>query len=160
MGYFQIRPKYSVICCGGDNKAAALNPGAAHDHRAATERFPESTDEIGSAARRGGRCGWRPSMMNEAGSVHHRCRCFLLSLCGEPRYKFEKIYGSAILWDGPHFIDALKLVAKVVFCEAFQSSRRKYRGTGMYKTVSKPLAHLNFLSGVNCYDISSISNKV
>ena len=52
-------------------------------------------------------------------------------------------------------IDALKLVAKVVFCEAFQSSRRKYRGTGMYKTVSKPLAHLNFLSGVNCYDIGS-----
>ena len=52
-------------------------------------------------------------------------------------------------------IDALKLVAKVVFCEAFQSSRRKYRGTGMYKTVSKPLAHLNFLIGVNCYDIGS-----
>jgi hypothetical protein len=25
----------------------------------------------------------------------------------------------------------------------------------MYKTVSKPLAHLNFLSGVNCYDIGS-----
>ena len=23
----------------------------------------------------------------------------------------------------------------------------------MIKTVSKPLAHLNFLSGVNCYDI-------
>ena len=52
-------------------------------------------------------------------------------------------------------IDALKLVAKVVFCEVFQSSRRKYRGTGMIKTVSKPLAHLNFLSGVNCYDIGS-----
>jgi hypothetical protein len=44
-------------------------------------------------------------------------------------------------------IDAL------VFCEAFQSSRRKYRGTSIFKTVSKPLAHLNFLSGVNCYDI-------
>ena len=78
-------------------KRPLLSPGAAHDHRAATERFPESTDEIGSAARRGGRCGWRPSMMNEAGSVHHRCRCFLLCLCGEPRYKFEKIYGRAIL---------------------------------------------------------------
>jgi hypothetical protein len=50
----------------------------------------------------------------------------------------------------------LKLVAKVVFCEAFQSSRRKYRGTCMNKTVSKPLAHLIFLSGVNCYDIGSI----
>jgi hypothetical protein len=25
----------------------------------------------------------------------------------------------------------------------------------MIKTVSKPLAHLNFLSGVNCYDIGS-----
>jgi hypothetical protein len=25
----------------------------------------------------------------------------------------------------------------------------------MYKTVSKPLAHLNFLSSVNCYDIGS-----
>ena len=25
----------------------------------------------------------------------------------------------------------------------------------MFKTVSKPLAHLNFLSGVNCYDIGS-----
>jgi hypothetical protein len=55
-------------------------------------------------------------------------------------------------------IDALKLVAKVVFCEVFQSSRRKYRGTGMFKTVSKPLAHLNFLSGVNCYDIGSTTN--
>jgi hypothetical protein len=55
-------------------------------------------------------------------------------------------------------IDALKLFAKVVFCEAFLSSRRKYRGTGMFKTVSKPLAHLNFLSGVNCYDIGSIQN--
>jgi hypothetical protein len=55
-------------------------------------------------------------------------------------------------------IDALKLVAKVVFCEVFQSSRRKYRGTGMIKTVSKPLAHLNFLSGVNCYDIGSNAN--
>ena len=53
-------------------------------------------------------------------------------------------------------IDALKLFEKVVFCEAFLSSRRKYRGTSMFKTVSKPLAHLNFLSGVNCYDIGSI----
>jgi hypothetical protein len=26
----------------------------------------------------------------------------------------------------------------------------------MLKTVSKPLAHLNFLSGVNCYDIGSM----
>jgi hypothetical protein len=26
----------------------------------------------------------------------------------------------------------------------------------MFNTVSKPLAHLNFLSGVNCYDIGSI----
>ena len=53
-------------------------------------------------------------------------------------------------------IDALKLFEKVVFCEAFLSSRRKYSGTSMFKTVSKPLAHLNFLSGVNCYDIGSI----
>ena len=29
----------------------------------------------------------------------------------------------------------------------------------MFKTVSKPLAHLNFLSGVNCYDIGSITNQ-
>ena len=29
----------------------------------------------------------------------------------------------------------------------------------MFKTVSKPLAHLNFLSGVNCYDISSTVEK-
>ena len=49
-------------------------------------------------------------------------------------------------------IDALNLFEKVVFCEVFLSSRRKYRGTGMFKTVSKPLAHLNFLSG---YDIGS-----
>ena len=52
-------------------------------------------------------------------------------------------------------IDALKLFEKVVFCEAFLSSRRKYRGTSIFKTVNKPLAHLNFLSGVNCYDIGS-----
>jgi hypothetical protein len=56
-------------------------------------------------------------------------------------------------------IDALKLFAKVVFCEAFLSSRRKYRGTGMFKTVSKPLAQLNFLSGVSCYDIGSTTNS-
>ena len=55
-------------------------------------------------------------------------------------------------------IDALKLFEKVVFCEAFLCSRRKYRGTSMFKTVSKPLAHLNFLSGVNCYDIGSNSS--
>jgi hypothetical protein len=42
-----------------------------------------------------------------------------------------------------------KHVAKVVFCEAFQSTRRKYRGTGMFKTVSIPLAHLIFFSGVS-----------
>ena len=53
-------------------------------------------------------------------------------------------------------IDALKLFEKVVFCEVFLSSRRKYSGTSMFKTVSKPLAHLNFLSGVNCYDIGSM----
>ena len=29
----------------------------------------------------------------------------------------------------------------------------------MFKTVSKPLAHLNFLSGVNCYDIGSNKNE-
>jgi hypothetical protein len=29
----------------------------------------------------------------------------------------------------------------------------------MYKTVSKPLAHLNFLSGDNCYDIGSMRWK-
>ena len=53
-------------------------------------------------------------------------------------------------------IDALKLFEKVVFCEACLSSRRKYKGISMFKTVSKPLAHLNFLSGVNCEDIGSI----
>ena len=57
----------NVNCYGGDNKAAALSPGAAHDRRAASERYTESTDEIGSAARRGARSGWRPFMMNEAG---------------------------------------------------------------------------------------------
>ena len=67
MGYFQYPTFYSVNCYGGDNKAAALSPGAAHDRRAATERNTESTDEIGSAARRGARSGWRPFMMNEAG---------------------------------------------------------------------------------------------
>jgi len=43
-------------------------------------------------------------------------------------------------------IDALKLFAKIVFCEGFQFSRRKYRGTSMFKTlaVSKHLAHLIF----------------
>ena len=53
----------------------------------------------------------------------------------------------------------LKLFEKVVFCEAFLSSRRNYRGTSMFKTVSKPLAHLNFLSCVNCYVIGSITNQ-
>ena len=64
--------------------------------------------------------------------------------------RHEKTYTTDVIT-----IDALKLFEKVVFCEAFLSSRRKYRGTSMFKTVSKPLAHLNFLSGVNCYDIGS-----
>jgi hypothetical protein len=51
---------------------------ATHDSRAATERSPESADEIGSAARHGRRCGWRPSMMNEEEERHHRRRCFSL----------------------------------------------------------------------------------
>ena len=78
MGYFQYPTLYSVNCCVSDNKAAALIPGATHDRRAATERLPESADEIGSAARRGCRSGWRSSMMNEATDVRHGCRCFPL----------------------------------------------------------------------------------
>ena len=78
MGYFQYPTLCSVNCCVSDNKAAALIPGAAHDHRAATGRSPECADEIGSAARRGRRCGWRPSMMNEEEEPHHRRRCFPL----------------------------------------------------------------------------------
>ena len=54
-------------------------------------------------------------------------------------------------------IDALKLFEKVVFCEAFLSSRRKYSGTVCSRLLANPLAHLNFLSGVNCYDIGSNS---
>ena len=84
MGYFQYPTLCSVNCCVSDNKAAALIPGATHDHRAATERPPESADEIGSAARRGRRCGWRPSMMNEAADVRHGCRCFpLVFVCAK-----------------------------------------------------------------------------
>jgi hypothetical protein len=56
-------------------------------------------------------------------------------------------------------IDALNSLRRLFFCEAFLSSRRKYRGTSMFMTVSKPLAHLIFLSGVNCYDIGSNRNK-
>jgi hypothetical protein len=81
MGYFQYSAYYSVNCCVSDNKAAALIPGAAHDHRAATERSPECADEIGSAARRGCRCGWRPSMMNEAAEFAMVAVVFLLCLC-------------------------------------------------------------------------------
>ena len=81
MGYFQYPTFYTVKCCVSDNKAAALIPGATHDRRAATERLPESADEIGSAARRGCRSGWRSSMMNEATDVRPCCRCFLLCLC-------------------------------------------------------------------------------
>jgi hypothetical protein len=63
MGYFQYPTFYNVNRCGGDNK---VSPGAAHDRRAATERSPESANEIDSAARHGSRSGWQPSMMNEA----------------------------------------------------------------------------------------------
>ena len=54
-------------------KRPLLSPGAAHDHRAATELSPESADEIGCASRRGGRSGWRPSMMNGGEERHHVC---------------------------------------------------------------------------------------
>jgi hypothetical protein len=80
MGYFQYPTLYSVNYVAGDNKAAALIPGAAHDHRAATECCPESADEIGSAARRGCRSGWRSSMMNEATDVRHVAVVFRLCL--------------------------------------------------------------------------------
>ena len=82
MGYFQYPTLHSVNYVAGDNKAAALIPGAAHDRRAATEPSPESAEEIGCAARRGGCSGWRPSMMNEATDVHHCCRCFPLVFVG------------------------------------------------------------------------------
>jgi hypothetical protein len=59
-------------------KRPLLNPEAAHDHRAATEHAPESADEIGSAARRGGHSGWRPSMMNgEEDGTHRRLFCLV-----------------------------------------------------------------------------------
>ena len=84
MGYFQYPTLYSANYIAGDNKAAALIPGAAPDHRAATERSNESADEIGCAARRGGSSGRRPSMMNgeEDGT---RSRCFVLCLCEAPK---------------------------------------------------------------------------
>ena len=78
-GVFPIFDLYTVyIDAAATTKRPLLSPGAAHNHRAATERPPESADEIGSAARRGRRCGWRPSMMNEAVDVRHGCRCFPL----------------------------------------------------------------------------------
>ena len=86
MGYFQYPTLYSVSCCVSDNKAAALIPGAAPDHRAATERSNESADEIGCAARRGCRSGWRPSMMNEATDVHHVAVVFRLCLNEEKMF--------------------------------------------------------------------------
>jgi hypothetical protein len=52
------------IDAAATTKRPLLSPGAAHNHRAATERPPESAYEIGCAARSGGRSGWRPFMMN------------------------------------------------------------------------------------------------
>ena len=86
MGYFQYPTLYSANYIAGDNKAAALIPGAAPDHRAATERSNESADEIGCAARRGCRSGWRPSMMNEATDVHHVAVVFRLCLNEEKMF--------------------------------------------------------------------------
>jgi hypothetical protein len=87
MGYFQYPTLYSVNYVAGDNKAATLIPGAAHDRRAATEPSPESAEEIGCAARRGGCSGWRPSIMNEATDVHHCCR---VSACVCVRHKCSR----------------------------------------------------------------------
>jgi hypothetical protein len=50
-------------------KRPLLSPSTAHNHRVATECSPESADEIGCAARRGGCSGWQPSMMNGGGGV-------------------------------------------------------------------------------------------
>jgi hypothetical protein len=92
---FQIPTLYSVSCCGGDNKAAALIPGAAHDHRAATERSPESADEIGCALRRAPRRPlWMAAVhMNEVGDGSPSLACFpLVFACakksGAPRHPF------------------------------------------------------------------------
>jgi hypothetical protein len=105
MGYFQYPTFYSVNCYGGDNKAAALSPGAAHDRRAASERYTESTDEIGSAARRGARSGWRPFMMNEAGVGTPSLPLFcLVFACAKNLSGKGKNYRPRNFVGGPHFI--------------------------------------------------------
>jgi hypothetical protein len=72
-GVFPIFCLYTVyIDSAATTKRPLLSPGTAHNHRAATERSPEIlADEIGCAARRGGRSGWRwrPSMMNGGGGA-------------------------------------------------------------------------------------------
>jgi hypothetical protein len=59
-------------------KRPLLNPGAAPDHSAATERSTESADEIGCAARRRCHYRWRPSMMNGGGGRYGSLACFPL----------------------------------------------------------------------------------
>jgi hypothetical protein len=86
MGYLQYPTLYTVNCCSGNNKAAALSPGAAHDHRAATERSPESADEIGCAARRAPRRPlWMAAVnMNEVGDGSPSLACFpLVFVCAK-----------------------------------------------------------------------------
>ena len=74
-GVFPIFDLYTVyIDAAATTKRPLLSPGAAHNHRAATERSPESADEIGCAARSGGRSGWRPFMMNGEEDGTHRQR--------------------------------------------------------------------------------------
>jgi len=69
-GVFPIFHLYTVyIEAAATTKRPLLSPGTAHNHRAATEHSPESADEIGCAARRGRRSGWRPSMMNGGGGA-------------------------------------------------------------------------------------------
>jgi hypothetical protein len=79
MGYFQIRSKCNVIDAAATTKRPPLSPGTAHNRRAATEpeRSPESADEIGCATRRGGRSGWRPSMMNGGGGASPSLPCLV-----------------------------------------------------------------------------------
>jgi hypothetical protein len=74
-----------------------LSPGAAHDHRSATERSPESADEIGFAAHCGGRSGWRLSMMNEVADFCHRCLVFRLCLCAPKIWRVPEPVHSLLL---------------------------------------------------------------
>ena len=83
----------------------------------------------------GGRCGWRPSMMNEAGDVRHRCRCFpLVFECAKKKCRHPFI----------HFTPpALAKLSPLIFVQ-FRSQKAIWSPSSLFVNTLNDLSRFSF----------------